>query len=1039
MRNKYWIPLLLVLVTLVFTGNIFSQSITTGGLNGTILDELGAVMPGATIKAIHVPSNTTYGNTSRIDGKYNISNMRVGGPYTIYVSFVGYSDTKKENVYIGLGSNITLNFKMSVQALEMSEVTVMSQKNNLISSDRTGASTNVGEQVITEFPTISRSFQDFYKFNAQFSGSPITSSGTSANGKNNRYNNIQIDGAVYNDIFGLSSSGTPGGQTGTNPISLDAIQEFQVVIAPYDVRMGGFTGGGINAITRSGTNILSGSVFGFGRNQDLVGKSPDDFRKKYQNFNEYQTGFRLGGPIIKDQLFFFVNAEFTKKTTPVDNISITQATNGTPDSIAQRFQNILINKYGYNPNGYNTFDLSRPSTKLFGKLDYNINESNKLSFRYNYVDASDDNMPRNINNILFNDRNYKLKSQTSSAVLQLNTTFGNTANNELIFGYTTVRDKRDISGTPFPSIKVYESKQLIAGSEEFSVANKLDQDIIELTDNFSYYLGDHVFTVGTHNEFFSFTNLFIQNKYGFYEFKNLTDFENGIFSRYQHSYSLTGDPNQAAKFGVMQFGFYAQDEWSAFSNLKVTGGLRVDIPTFPDKPAFNPLVDSLFHLNTSILPSGKLLFSPRIGFNWDVKSDQTMQVRGGLGMFTGKVPYVWISNQYSNTGIEFARIDYRYKAADSLKFIQDPYNQMKTGTKGIAAGSSEVNITDPNFKMPQIFRFNAALDQQLPYNYVATVEFVYSSTMNDILYQDINLGAVNTNITGPGGRPVYGDTSKGFFTMRKVSQKFTNVILMKNANDGYSYNLSFQLQNRPTDMIFTSAGYSYGSSKDRNAGGSSRAISNYQYNLIPGDPNNAPLGISNFDIKHRVFLALSYNAEFIEGYKTTVSLFYNGQTGRPFSYAYNGDVNGDGNSQNDLIYIPKDANDIVLTSNNYAALDTYISNDSYLSTHRGEIAERNGAREPWVNQVDFKLNQVIPVSGTHRFEISLDILNLPNLLKGTWGYIKTVPNQSDLLLKFKGYNSAGKQTYEFINKTDPYQKEALLSRWQMQLGVRYSF
>ncbi|MDP4116272.1 MAG: carboxypeptidase regulatory-like domain-containing protein, partial [Bacteroidota bacterium] len=770
MKKIYNISFILAFFIFTLSGVTFCQSITTGGIIGSIVDETGAFLPGATIKAVHIPSNTTYGNTSRSDGKYNIPNMRVGGPYTISVSFVGYKDIKKENVYIELGTNLLLNFTLRVQAMELGEVSIIADKNTIINPNRTGASTNVGEQVITEFPTISRSFQDFYKFNAQFSGSPITSSGTSANGKNNRYNNIQIDGAVYNDLFGLASSGTPGGQTGTNPISLDAIQEFQVVIAPYDVRMGGFTGGGINAITRSGTNTFSGSVFGYGRNQDLVGKSPDAARTKYSNFNEYQTGFRLGGPIIKDQLFFFVNAEFTKKTTPIDNIAITQATNKTPDSISQRFQSILMNKYGYNPGGYNTFDASRPSTKLFAKLDFNLNEANKLSFRYNYVDASDDNMPRTIQNILFNDRNYKLKSTTGSAVLQLNTTFGNIANNELIVGYTTVRDKRSIIDNPFPSIKVYEAKTLIAGSEEFSIANKLDQDIFELTDNFSYYLGDHVFTVGTHNEYFNFKNLYIQNKYGYYEFNSLSDFEKGKFSRYQYSYSLTGNPDQDARFNVVQLGFYAQDEWTAIQNLKLTGGLRIDIPIFPDKPAFNPLISTLFGYNTSTLPTGKVLFSPRIGFNWDIKSDQSLQVRGGVGMFTGKVPYVWISNQYGNTGIEFARIDYRYNAADSLKFIQDVNNQMKTGVKGIKAGSSEVDITDPNFKMPQVLRLNAALDQQLPYNYVATVEFVYSKTLNDILYQDINLGAANTTLTGPGGRPVYGDTSKGTFSMRKISQ-----------------------------------------------------------------------------------------------------------------------------------------------------------------------------------------------------------------------------------------------------------------------------
>lgn len=1023
----------LLTFSLLSISSLYGQAITTAAINGKVLDKSGKPLQGATIQVKHVPSGTKYGNTTREGGLYNIQNLRVGGPYTVQASFVGFASQTKENLYLELGQNFQIDFVLLESTTELGTVVITGDKNAILSSSRTGAQTTISKATIESFPTVARSFQDFSKFTPQFSGAG--NNANSAAGRNNRFNNIQIDGTSYNDLFGLAANGTPGGQASTNPISLDAIDQFQVVIAPYDVRQGGFTGGGINAITRGGTNKLSGSVYAYGRNQNLVGYSPDTNHSKYAEFKEYQTGLRLGGPIMQDKLFFFVNAELTKRTSPMDNIAITQKNAKYADSMAL-IQNIAQTKYGYNPGDFGSFTQNRPSTKIFVRFDWNINDQHKLTLRHNFVDAQDDNLPRTASVLLYSDRNYVFNSTTNSTVLQLNSVLGTNMSNELTVGFTAIRDKRKTDGNPFPSVSIYfDNKSATAklGTEEFSIRNRLDQNIFEFTDNFSYFMGEHAFTIGTHNEFFSFDNLYIRDYYGNYIFNSIADFQAGKAYQYTLSYANVGkDPDLSAKWSAAQFGFYVQDEWTGIKGLKITAGLRVDVPSYFTTPAVNDTITKYFGLNTDKLPKAALLFSPRIGFNYDPVGDRDMQFRGGAGIFTGRVPFVWISNQYGNTGVDFLRLSLNNQA-----FVADPNNQYKPTTA--QKQTSEVDITDPDFKMPQLMRLNFAVDKQLPYGFVGTLEGIYSKSLNDLYYQDINLGPVTK--TTIDGRPYYASSTG---SQGKVSSSFTNVLLMKNTSDGYQYNISASLQRQLMDNWSANAAYTYGRAKDRNSTTSSQAYSQYRYNPIQGDPNNPALTTSNFEIRHRIMLAVSYTFEYLENYKTTVSLFYNGQSGRPFSYLYNGDINGDGQTGNDLIYIPK-ANDdkVMLTSNNWDALNRYIDNDDYLKDHRGEIAERNGGREPWVNQLDLHISQVIPVYQGHTIELNLDILNVQNLIDREAGWVKSVANQSAQILSFSGYDATtGKQKVSFndkVYKTDPFQNDALYSRWQMQFGIRYSF
>lgn len=1083
---------------------VSAQSVTTAAINGTVREAGGETLPGANVIALHLPSGTSYGSSTRADGRYNLLNLRVGGPYRVTISFVGYETKVLEDITLELGQNLRLDVGLSSKTVELGTVEVTSDRGAILSSSRTGASQHVGTKQIESFPTITRSFQDFTKFSPQVSGNSVA-------GRNNRFNNIQIDGTQYNDLFGLGATGTPGGQANTNPISLDALQEFQVVVAPYDVRQGRFSGGGINAITRSGTNTFEGSAYYFFRSEGMIGDlnstrynivpgaigqyTDSTVKSGFANFDEYQAGFRIGGPIIENKLFFFANAELTSRDQPYENIAFTQRANGAlVNAIADSVGQVLQSKYGYDAGGLTPFTAQRPSTKLFARVDWNISNNHRLTVRHNFVDAYDDVYRPSTTGVLFGNRNYRFNNNVHSSVLQLNSTLGNNMSNELIVGYTRIRDFREYFGNPFPTVIVSDPRitgvSITAGSENFSVANKLDQDVFEITNNFSMYLGDHVLTIGTQNEFFSFKNLFIRDYYGTYSFNSLSDLERGVASRLQYSFTRPGiDPMFAAEFGAAQLGFYAQDEWSVTKTFKATIGVRVDIPMINDNPAYNITADTIrynastqmaqgnpaatFGVRTDQVPGSTVMFAPRVGFNWDLFGDRTTQLRGGAGLFTGRVPFVWVSNQFGNTGVEFARLDIRTASNDTVRFDpnldpRDPAFLSRAGT------ATEINVTADDFKMPQVMRFNLAVDQKLPYEFVGTLEGMYSQTLNDIYYRDINLGdrkaTTPLGSTLPGGRGVYGTysgrnttplTQTGTFR----SGPFTNVLLLENTSDGYQWNVSGQIQRQFTSGMFMSLAYTYSEARDRNSGLSSQAASNWRFNHTADSPNDVPLTRSLFDIPHRVLASLSYRFAYATNWATTISVFYEGRSGTPFSYVYDGDVNADGQVENDLIYVPTDRNDIALVrvsgsnitraaESVYDQLDAYIARDEYLSESRGKIVDRLGGREPWWGRFDLRLAQEIPnpfVEG-NRLEITLDVLNVFNLVNSEWNRIRSVPLNRDLLLRFEGLAAAnntlgvdgaalptGTPLFSYSDKKDPYQFDDLASRWQMQLGVRYSF
>ncbi|HUU05262.1 MAG TPA: TonB-dependent receptor [Patescibacteria group bacterium] len=1030
-----------LLCCLILPGLIMAQGMTTSAFSGLVTDSDGNPIVGATITALHRPTGTVFTAVSRQDGLFNIPAVKVGGPYTVTVSMEPFKTQEMSGITLKLGENRSLNFSMSLETIE--EAIIVTAANPIISESRTGAAQNVSTAVIESMPSIGRSFDDFARMAPQVD--PRGGGAYSAAGKSNKYNNIQIDGAVNNDLFGLSGSGTPGL---TTPISLDAVQEFQLVIAPYDVRHGGFTGASLNAITRSGTNMFAGSAYYFGRNQDFVGKGPD--QKAYGEFTEKQYGFRVGGPVIKDKLFFFLSGEMGDNKVPtnyvIDDSGSSNDFGGSSvtKADADRFVSILKNTYGYDPGGYGEGykDVIQDNSKIFLRLDYNISDKHRLTVRHNYISGSRDNNPSKASSTVFPfaDVYYELTNKTNSTVAQLNSTLGNNLFNELIVNYTTIRDSRATGDTIFPQVNVTVggSYKLTAGTEQYSGANSLDQDIIELTDNLTWYKGKHTFTVGTHNEFFNFANVYIRNYYGYWEFASLDDFEIGKSSRFYHDF-YSSDPKAkwAAKFGVAQLGAYAGDNWAVMPNLTLTLGLRLDVPIINDIPAANPLVETVFGIKTDQAASGNLLFSPRVGFNWDVNSDKKTQVRGGIGIFSGRTPYVWISNQYSNTGLEFTRFDLRNP---TFAFVPDAFNQPESGP-GLKAGTSEVDIIDKNFTYPQVLRTNLAVDHELPMGIIGTVEFIYSKNVNEILYQNKNLQA--TGATAAGGRILYN---------RDVSTSFTDVIYLTNTNKGYQYSLSVQLQKSFNKNSWANFSYSYGQAKDVNSGTSSQASSNFAYNPIRFDPNDPELTWSNYDVRHRIGAAVSYTFNFLKNAPTSIGLFYGARSGRPYSTTYNYyDANGDRAAGNDLVYVPASMDEVIMVdyrgnvlpdqASAWNDLNTYIDEDPGLSDYRGQIVPRNSSREPWNHGLDARIAQDIPVPGLkdHRLQLTLDIVNVLNIFNSDWGKLQYVSNQNDVPWTLTGIDAAtGKQKVNFAPR-DRFVLSQLGSRWQMQLGLRYSF
>ena len=1064
--------------------------ITTSGVKGLIKAN-GEDVIGATITVTHVPTGAVYRSVTNSVGRFTIQGMRAGGPYTVEISYIGFKTKEIKNVTLKLGEMSDLSTQLEEDAHALGEVVVKGKLG--LDASKTGAATSYSAKDIANMPSISHSIGDITRMNPMVS---VSQSGAmSFAGVNNRYNSFQVDGAVNNDVFGLTSNGQNGGQAGAQPISTETIDQVQVSVAPFDVRQSGFTGGAINAITKSGTNTFHGSVYGNWLNKDLIGSKYTLMNgkdsQKYDDETDYRYGVTLGGPIIKNKLFFFANYEKSNKEYPNNYGYGSDASKlGTEGfKIADEVLSILKEK-GYNAS-YNNPKNYTKSDKAGIKLDWNINDKHKATFGWRMVNAKQLNSNSTAGYLNASDYQYDFVSKSNTFTAELNSSFSEKINNQFQASYVSVRDHRDPKGiAPMIQIKNVGGGTLCLGTERSSTANSLNQDIISFTDNLNWYLNNHTLTFGTHGEYYKFKNLFIQDNYGTYYFNNFDDFKmfasgqkyaasvdkkTGVTTYYntlnQYRYctanvAVTGDPRWAPEFAAGQIGFYAQDKFNVTPNFELTYGLRMDIPLFFDTPTENAEFNaSAAKQGWNVVTNHKLsstpMWSPRVGFRWNIEKEHNMILRGGAGIFTGRIPFVWLSNNFTNTGIQTSV--YNVYGSSGLKegkqntgklsevsLIVDPYKQSENTDK-LGTSNQAINVFDKDFKFTQNLRLDLALDFTLA-GIDFTLEGVFSKNLNDIYYKDLTrteagktLGETYESLSFD-NRPMFAKITS---TEDANLKKFTNVYMLDNTSKGYSYNLSLSAVKHFDFGLDLAASYTYSRSKSVNCGTSSVAQSNYNYNYTYQNPNSPELGFTAFNVPHQIKASAFYHKDYAEHWNTTVGLIYTGTSGSPYSLYYYGDLNQDGSNGNDLMFIPTDEQIDKMqfkANKNYTADEQkenfreWIANDGYMSKHRGEYFKRYADNLPFESHFDFHLAQTYKFkvgAQVHSVELSFDVLNVGNMFNKKWGrYTSTGTAKYYSPVTYSGngqFQFLHPGNYEMRSYDDYY------SRWRGQLGLKYTF
>lgn len=1079
---KKLLKMFFVLAVLIYANpDVYAQGNTNSSISGVVYETGSQTLPGASILAVHTPSGTRYSASTDGTGNFSISNMRVGGPYKITITFVGFSDFSENEVYLQLGENKTFKIVLAEKSNELQEVVVKAVRDNTFNSQRTGAQTVINSDKIKALPSLSRNIADFARLtpSAQLRGDDILSIG----GQNNRFNAIYIDGAVSNDVFGLAANGTNGGQTGVSPISVDAIEQFQVSVAPYDVKLSGFAGGAISAITRSGTNNFEGSAYFLYRDQSLAAKTPPSLagaagRQKLADFSAQTYGVRAGGALVKDKVFFFVNYERQDNETP-QPFELANYTGLSKGRIGELKTKLAT--YGYDPGSFESSVRTLVSDKIIGKLDWNINDNHKLSLKHSYVTAEQFSPSRSSATALnFINGSQIFNSVTNSTSLELNSRFGNKFSNNLVVAYTNVADDRDASGNPFPTVQIFDgaNQSIYFGAEGFSTANLLDQKILTITDNFEINVGMNKITIGTHNEFSKSKNVFFGNNYGSYRYATLDDFLlDRKPNRFQMNYSLIGGSGDeslgAAEFGTKQFGVYVQNEMRLTNNFKLSYGVRVDVPVWE-----NGLGNADFNTRTIGLlrAAGKDLqgatvgtrinttphFAPRIGFNYDVNGNKSTQLRGGLGIFTSRLPLVWPGGTYNNNGVTQGAISitsatgmptFTANTSVDSQLAPLPASYPRPGS-GKTGGNIDLFAKD--FKLPQVFKASFAVDQKLPLGFVFTSEITYNDNISAVVYENLNIKSASSNLTGADTRPRYNGNSR-------VDPNYLGIYLGSNTSEGKAYNMAFTLaKNFRSDFIDgnISATYSYGKSTVLMDATSSQNSSQWNNTETVNGANYLTLGRSDFDPGSRIVSNGNATFKWNSFTKSRIGFFYEGAQGNPISYVYNdsGRLLQDTFSNSALIYIPAKQSEINLVSTaantltpqqQWDALSAFIEGNKYLRERKGGYAERNGDRLKTTHVVDLKFAQEFTINvgkKKHTLEFTADIFNFTNLLNKNWGKRYFTSNDQVQLLQQIGFltSSPSTPTFSFnpavatnINQLDDVGLNS--SRWQMQTGVRYTF
>ncbi|QEM09231.1 TonB-dependent receptor [Mucilaginibacter rubeus] len=1107
--RKHYLLLLLLIGFSFFTGkSVLAQGVTTASINGTVTDAKGAI-PGATVSIVHIPTGTVYSTVTRADGRYNIPNLRVGGPYTFKVTFIGYANFVQEGINLSIGQDQRISAQLADNTTSLKEVTVRGAAGKVINSSRTGARETISRQQIENLPTIARSLSDFTKLTP-------SANGLSFGGRSSTFNNITVDGALFNNSFGLS--GTLGGQTSSQPISLDAIDQIQVDIAPYDVRQGNFTGAGVNTVVKSGTNQVKGTAYYYARGSKLQGYHVGPTNLNVTDVNYHTDGVAVGGPIIKNKLFLFVSGEQERITQPPSSVyvaggsgasgaNVSQVQASTLDAIKQK-----LATFGYDPGVYQGYNYRTSSNKLTAKIDWNIDKNNTLSAKYFYLKSFKDQPASNsgitnggvgygttrapgVNTLPFYGSGYTINNNFNIGIVELDTRFSNKISNKFTVGYSALRDFRNFlgssaipmvdigNGTSDANGNVVTAANATAtsfGSELYTAGNLLNTNIFQFSDDLTIFSGKHEITIGTSNQIQSYTNGFAPDYNGLYTYNSASDFINGLPAQaYTLRYSAVGNDFPFAKIKASIYSAYVQDKVHVTDNFRLTYGLRADYDVFPTTLAANSNAAALTfqggtHVDVSKLPKNRVQLSPRLGFNWDVNGDQSTQVRGGSGLFTGSVPFVWISNQASNNGLLFGSYTItkaNATPANAGQLIFDPNVNKNRPTNAVAATSYELDVADPNLKYPKIWRTNLAIDQKLPGGIIGTIEGAYTKDIRAIYHQNLVLSDGYSTFAGPEGQIRYDskNTTPAAAAATAQNPGITGLYYMKNTSKGFSYFITGQLQKSFTNGFAASFAYTYTKSKDVNDGGST-ASTIWSTRYVAGNPNADNISNSSYVQPNRIIATVSYRKQYAKNLATTVGLVFEAANSGAISYITANDPNGDG-ATNDLMYIPKNQGDILLVAAPTAAngtvdtrtpaqiwnqLNNFINQDSYLSAHRGQYAQRNGAILPTYKRLDLHFAQDFMIQAgktKNTLEFTFDVINFTNLLNRNWGLYQTsysgFNNGATTVLRYMSKDATtGKAQYSFpyldANNAIPVTKSFIndistFSRFQAQIGVRYIF
>lgn len=1085
-RMRFILSTIMVIVAMTAKAQV-----TTSSLSGKVTDPDKEAIIGATVQAIHEPSGTRYGAITNIDGRYTIQGMRAGGPYSVEVSYIGYQTMMYKDVTLQLGEVYNLNVQMKESSELLEEVVVTAQKTKF-ASEKTGATTNISNTQIASMPSVSRSITDYSRLSA-YGGN-----GMSFAGSDGRTANFTIDGANFNNNFGLSSN-LPGGG---NPVSIEAIDEIQIVISPFDVRQTNFIGGGINAITKSGTNTYKGTAYIYHQNENMRGDAIDretilGAREKDQSTT---YGFTIGGPIIKNKLFFFANGEL--QNTP----AIANRWRASEDGVAnadayisratvadlQNVSDIAKERYGYDTGSFSSFPSDNKNTKLLARIDWNINNNHRLALRYNYTKNTVWNAPNASSMdggtrmsgsrtsqyaMSYANSMYSLDNLVHSLSFDLNSRFSATLSNQFLATFSKLDDVRGTNSSIFPFVDILKDNQnyISFGEELFTYNNAVHNTVWNIKDDVTYYTGNHKIMVGLNYEHQMADNQYLRNGTGYYRYTSLDDFVQGAAPEIVClTYGYNGENEPASRVQYNKLGFYLQDEWNVRSDFKVTAGLRFDGLFFDngDLMTNNAILDLDYngrHIDTGKWPGNSLTVSPRIGFSWDILGNNTLKLRGGSGLFSGRLPLVFFTNMPTNGGMIQYQAQVNAKNAKDKGFTMDEFKGGILSTEALkqklydlgypqtikpedGTVPSSICGVDPDFKMPQVWKSSIAVDYTVPVSFPlnVTVEGIYNKTLNAAMLKDWSQKDINgfTRFNGADNRPAF--PSDATYT-DEAGKSLPSAYMLENTSRGYGWSTSVTVNAAPAKWINLMAAYTHTVSKEVTSLPGSNASSVLNYLSTYEGVNNFRLH-NGLNVTPDRFIA---SATINDKSGNHFSLIYETwRGGYNYSYMLANDMNGDGYNY-DAIYIPTDKQ-VADGSFRFVSEDDktrfmdYVHNDSYLKNNQGKYAEPNSLYSPWVHRVDFSYKHDFNLNvygAKHKLQLSFDMKNVLNFFNSSWGVSKhlnpAIGNEARIL-KYEGVDAEGFATFSTPESINGNTKTWTLNHaigqcWYASIGIKYCF